>query len=217
MISDFINNIFYNLIYYYSKCQLFYYIHIHSDLVHIYNTVFTLFWNTNEKELSTIEILDNGKMINKEAVNQNQILLDTFSHYDLIIYTHYHTSMNKTNINKILFYHDKKIPSKSISFQDYKYDISNIKFMDISLIYNDITYPLNLSTSTANYYIVNNKLNTLFFRYYLINVLFIPISELEELKYKLNIIDNNINILQLCEKDTILILKEEYKIIDKLE
>jgi hypothetical protein len=73
-----------------------------------------------------------------------------------------------------------------------------------------------LKDDTYNYYIVNNSLNQNFFKYYLKNVLKVPINE-ANFDYTVSIIDHNVNILTLLPHQHIVFNEHDYTVFPILE
>ena len=93
----------------------------------------------------------------------------------------------------------------------FDYKVSNISFMSIELEYENKIHSINLKNNKYNYYIVNNCLNKMFFKYYIKNVLKTQINT-DDFDYKLSIIDNNVNMITLLPNQYILILEDDYQI-----
>jgi hypothetical protein len=83
--------------------------------------------------------------------------------------------------------------------------------MDLS--YNSQIYPIELQNDTYNHYIINNKLNSEFYQYYLKNILNISIEN-DKFDYKVQLIDHNVNILELSPQQELLIKENDYEIIN---
>ena len=98
--------------------------------------------------------------------------------------------------------------------RDYK--LSNINFMMIELEHENEKHPITLKNDTYNYYIVNNCLNQNFFKYYLKNVLKVPINE-DNFDYTVTIIDHNVNMLTLLPHQHIVFNEHDYTIFPILE
>jgi hypothetical protein len=93
----------------------------------------------------------------------------------------------------------------------FDYKVSKISFMSIELEYENKIHSINLKNNKYNYYIVNNCLNKMFFKYYIKNVLKTQINT-DDFDYKLSIIDNNVNMITLLPNQYILILEDDYQI-----
>lgn len=94
------------------------------------------------------------------------------------------------------------------------YEVSNYRFINIELEYNDDIYIVCLNPVNANYYIVNNSLNAFFIKYYIRNVLMLPIDETKPFEYKLNIIDNNVNCFSINQEQSVKLTKDGYIIVN---
>lgn len=98
-----------------------------------------------------------------------------------------------------------------------EYTPSNINFISIELYYNNKSYPICLKNRQYNYYMVNNRLNSNFFRYYLTNVnCETTLDDLSDnFEYKLIILDGNVNVIELTHKQYVLFLENDYTIGDE--
>ena len=121
--------------------------------------------------------------------------------YDFILYSDYCIEEKKTN--HIIYY---SIPTS------FSYEECDFTFLSVELETNNNKYPIQLSSSEFNYYIVNNIINSTIIRYLLNQQHNIALNKEN---YKLNIIDNNIQFLNLTIEDKILLLKNGYKIINE--
>lgn len=111
---------------------------------------------------------------------------------------------------RLLLIDDKNVVFYEKYPDSFDYKVSQIHFINVELVYNDIIYPLQLKTSSVNYYIVNNSLNTFFIQYYIRNVLKIPIDEIKPFEYKLNIIDHNVNCFTLTQEQCLTFTETGY-------
>jgi hypothetical protein len=91
------------------------------------------------------------------------------------------------------------------------YKLSNVTFIAIDLDYNNNKYLINLKQINYNYYIVNNCLNELFFKYYIKNILNLQVDE-DNFNYNVTIIDNNVNIINILPHQSIIINENDYEI-----
>jgi hypothetical protein len=208
-------NLSYNSIYYYSYLQIKYqhckpYINRLCTSIHNYLISKSLISPTNkltfeiyEKGINIKNVLlpENNKIINNEELKWNH-------DYDLVI-----LSDNSVGcINKIHYYNFPNI------INHYTYTPSNIKFMSMELTYNNINYPIELKTDKYNHYIVNNKINSDFYKYYLNNNLNIQIEPNNNFfDYKVVVLDHNVNIIELTPNDELIIKENDYEIINKCE
>jgi len=190
----------YNCVYIYSLCNIKF-----NRIKNTINRPFMLLWSylKENKILTTIVLIDaNGNEINKILKNNVEFI---------------ELACKKFNYSG-LFLMDKNIETECVnnvfytSFpKTFDYKISKISFMSIELEYENNTYSINLKNDKYNYYIVNNCLNEIFLKYYIKNILKIPINEIK-FDYKLNIIDNNVNFITLLPNQYILIMEDDYKI-----
>lgn len=94
-----------------------------------------------------------------------------------------------------------------------KIEKSNIKFISVVVSYadNDYTIMLDDKLSGHNYYIVGNCLTHNFIKYYLKTYLQVKVEQ--TIKYTLQVIDNNVNIVSLTHNDCLVINKDDYDIV----
>lgn len=179
-------------LYYYSKLQIL-----------MNTTVYPLVQKYANKPnypiVPSIELYKDGEFILKQNYKEQT---------NLPVYNYVIFSQPSGNIVNKVIYTD--IPS------DLSYDVSNIKFVSINLEYNNTIYDMDFHKSDYNYYVVNNKIDNMFIMYYLKYVIQNEVNEsLEDFTYKLTIMDNNINIIQLDETDTLVITKDNYIVQQK--
>ena len=159
----------------------------------------------SEKIINMLVLIDeNGNKINKYQFFKNNIEFiklgcKEHNYSGLFLMD---TNVETTCVNNVFY------TSFPTSF-DYK--VSKIRFILIDLEYENKIYRINLINNKYNYYIVNNCLNKMFFKYYIKNVLKTQINT-DTFDYKLSIIDNNVNIITLLPNQYILILEDDYQI-----
>ena len=152
--------------------------------------------------INNIFLYENDKnLLNNEFTEQ----LKLYNNYDFVIFS---DQTNSNCTNKIHYY---KFPD---SFDNNNYKVSNIKFISLDLTYNTQTYPIELKNEIYNHYIVNNKLNSEFYQYYLQNILNISINKDHNFDYKVQLIDHNVNILELSCDQELIIKENDYEIIN---
>jgi hypothetical protein len=238
------NNLVNRLILYLSKLNeesyifvVFYkYVHFCSMMQIFYNC--EMIPKINYIKLNTVNLLQKYKLINTIAIYninfyQNNILLHDIPIYDI------------TNINKILneIYNNNKdntlmvvsdysniITNPVINMicyytkpLDFEYKLSSIKFLCMTLTYDDTIYNIELSTNKYNYYIVGTNIDKLFIIYYLKYVLNtgVNITNFDKILYSLQFCDHNANFVTINETKSILIDYKDYLIMpiidDKIE
>jgi hypothetical protein len=185
-----VTNLSYNLLYFVSLGQIKY-----NKIMNYLKELF--FINNYNDDTLDIEYYKNGKIYSREKTkkhNKHNINLNE-KNYDYVI-------ISDNSPHKIFMY------DKNISLSNFEYDISDIKFLSLNLIYNNDNYIINLKDNNHNFYIVNNQINKEFIKYYLENKLGVQTDE--KIKYKLEIIDHNVNFINLTENESLIILKDNY-------
>jgi hypothetical protein len=215
-INYFFNNvisILYNIIHLYSKITILFNKYINCYLKKILDN-YNKFFNN----YSTIEFYNEGVLFRtnyifksnttcKEKIIELKKIIEPLD-YDFIIYSEKDYEMDK--INKVFYSHFPQL---------FDYTISNIKFLSFFLYYNNTSIEIELFNQIYNYYIINNIINKQFIIYYLLNIKKMKdfsFNCFSEFKYKLQLIDHNVNILHLDETDEIIIEKKNY-IIRKIK
>lgn len=198
--DEFFVTISYNLIYVYSKVQIYY--------MNIVKTVNKKIEETPKllKLKNDLDLLLNKKndtVIMIECI-KNGVLSDNLSttECDFALYSRLDDS-NKCLNKKIVYDLDE---SNEI------YEVSTIKFLLVELKNADKTYKIDLKTDTYNFYIVGNRFTKQFFQYYLTEIL--KINESID-NYNVSIIDHNVNRVELDFSDEnvhIFLEKTEYKL-----
>jgi hypothetical protein len=96
------------------------------------------------------------------------------------------------------------------------YELSNVRFLSIKLECNNQIYNIVLHTANYNYYIVNTCINAQFIKYYLTHVLKEQV-DYNMFKYKLELLDDAINVHSLNETHNIIIKKDSYEIVEEIK
>ena len=198
--EDFFVTVSYNVIYVYSKAQIFY--------MNIVKTVNKKIEETPKllKLKNDLDLLlnkKNGTVIMIECI-KNGILSDNLSmtECDFALYSRLDDSKKCLN-KKIVYDLDESIDV---------YEVSDIKFLLVELKNGVDTYKIDLKTDEYNFYIVGNRFTKQFFQYYLTEIL--KITEGVD-KFSLHIIDHTVNKVELDFSDEnahILLEKTEYKL-----
>jgi len=159
-----------------------------------------------EIKIQVIEIIDKNGNVENKLIIPDKTPLEELSHSFV------------PDIHTGLLLYDKNFETGCINKIYYEqfpvtreYKLSNINFMLIELEHEDEKHTIELKNSEYNYYIVNNYLNKNFFKYYLKNINKVPINE-DNFDYKVNIIDNNVNIFTLLPEQSIILNEEDYTI-----
>ena len=90
---------------------------------------------------------------------------------------------------------------------------ASCRFISCELEYNNIKYDMILKTNIDNFNIVKNRIDNKFVIYYLKNILNISVDDAvtsENIIYTINIIDQNVNLRTIGEKEQLVFLKNNY-------
>lgn len=80
------------------------------------------------------------------------------------------------------------------------------------MFYKDKRYDINLKPNVKNYYVANNCLDELFFKYYLKNIIGEEIDD-SSFGYDVQIIDNDVNLICLNNNNSLILNESDYKLI----
>lgn len=212
IINDFFVDLGYKGVYIYSLLQLKYNAASKYLLPYLEN-IKQQIQKKDDNEITThIELIcKDGTVINKviiskllEDVKKDDIKTHLNDTVELMIITDY----NKKDTNAS----NKICMSKNID-EISNCDVSNIKFIDLTVTYNGDIHKIHLKNDEHNFYIVNNKIDETFLKYYLMNILKINIDD--KFKYDLQLIDHEVNISLLDNNHSIIIEKDSYRIESK--
>ncbi len=190
----------YNLIYVYSKAQIFYMNIVKSVNKKIEETPKLLKLKT---DLDLLLKQKNGKVTMIECI-KNGVLCNDFTETDCDFTLYSRLDDSNSCLNKKIVYD----LDDSIDI----YEVSTIKFLLVEFKLGEKLYKIDLKTDTYNFYIVGNKFTKQFFQYYLTEIL--KIMESAD-KFSLHIIDHEVNEIEIDfsdENDHILLEKAGYKL-----
>ena len=159
-----------------------------------------------------IEFIKDGLPIfttNKAGLVSTIIDLDP----DFCIYSDYSEYGTSKKINKMIFNKDD-----NYTIADFDYKLCTYSFISITMIVDSglgddagESYPLTFSGELYNYYLVNNTFNKKIL-FYLLNKQHGVKYDDSTFTYKLNIIDDNVNMISLCEKEVLILKEDTYEI-----
>jgi len=208
--QNFMVNISFNCILYYSKCQIFLSKNINRInkiidsnpfLLKLKNDVNRLMiLNKNDTDdISKVKYIKNGEILDDPSLNE-------YSDYDFCIYSYLNS--DSPLIRKVIVNKDRSPPTYVTN--------SDTKFILLELSVGDDKYKIDFKTDTYSFYIVDNDFNEKFFIYYFKQILKINrwISETD--KFSLKIIDQNVNCEEIDfrkQKYSIILKKNEYDIL----
>ena len=145
----------------------------------------------NNKDSKNVSVNDSKNPLNKSLTTD----------YDLVLI--------KSPTNDIIILDN--VPD---TLDDLKYEVSDIRFFALYLkLHVSETHIIELCKKDANYYVVGNKLDCEFFKYYLHNVLNVQIDNTVPFEYKLELMDQNIKMVYVNETQSIVIEKDGYTIV----
>ena len=187
--------IIYNIIYYYSVCQIkcnqvCSYLLPYFKSAEIINLIKIeqFDFNTNklttilEKELGLVDKLKNDLFIVSDASSKSLII------------------------------------ANKIETCDFTFDQSEIVFIALYLNYNDERYNINLKTDEFNYYLVGNVIDKRFIQYYINTVLKLKFNyEKNKETYQLELMDHEVNMINLDANQSIIVEKKGYRIVNDAE
>lgn len=198
--EDFFITVSYNLIYVYSKAQIFY--------MNIVKTVNKKIEETPKllKLKNDLDLLlnqKNGTVIMIECI-KNGILSDNLSMIECDFALYSRLDDSKSHLNKKIVYElDESIDV---------YEVSDIKFLLVEFKIGEKIYKIDLKTDAYNFYIVGNQFTKQFFQYYFTEIL--KVTESADV-FSLKIIDHNVDTIELDfsdENTSILLEKTGYKV-----
>ena len=167
--------IIYQFIYYYSYIEMFY--------LKIYKKIKCIEFNDNTNKNNSIEFVKNGVVIYTTYIQNEQqgfMIEKQPKEYDFIIYS----NVRENVTNKSIHY---SLP------QEWKYSISDIRFILFDIILdNNNKVSLSLIGPTYNYYLCDNIIDDVFLWYFLNKHYNLKLTH-PLTNYKINIIDNNVN------------------------
>jgi hypothetical protein len=202
----FLSSIFYYIVYAYSFCQIAATKTIQYCIPYIQIVVKKIFSITN----SITNIMTNKKGIstsNNDSINVSNN--DSIKPLNKSLSTDYDLVLIKSPTNDVIILDN--VPD---TLDDLKYEVSDIRFFALYLkLHVSETHIIELCKKDANYYVVGNKLDCEFFKYYLHNVLNVQIDNTVPFEYKLELMDQNIKMVYVNETQSIVIEKDGYKIL----
>ena len=207
--SPLLTKVGYNIIYFYSICQI-----KCNQLYNNFLPYLEMFKNENKLiddiKNQTLELFDLSTNKNKIFTDNeqqifNQMVLSIRSPNNILIMSEL---LNQKYIHK------KIINKKTWNFD---FDVSKITFIALYLNYNDARYNINLKTEAFNYYLVGNIIDKQFVQYYINNILKLPFNYEKEdmLSYQLELMDHEVNMISLNACQSIIIEKDSYQILNE--
>ena len=155
----------------------------------------------NDYDPNIIEVFSQG---NVWKYNKNEISKYHLSFMDFMIDTHLSDHNLEGPYSKIIYH---SIPPT------FNYEKCNYRFISVTVtLPQDNKYSLKLFSEKENYFIVGNQFDRNVFNY-LLNKQYGLTRNLDNIPYQVEIIDHDINIIGLTEKDTLVLHLDKYEII----
>ena len=208
-----------DFIYIYSLGQIYFYrikINIDNNILPFIRPVLEKYKLIESSTKYSIEVyIDNNQFhrmtfngdINKqlfENVSELKTLLENKKGC-IVIVTDCYNITGKKQGTKICY---NRLDNSSL----FIHSVSNIKFLYVSLTYNNQTYPIELCSHHFNFYIVDNVVDKVFILYYLKYILNIQDScDNDNIIYTLSICDHNASFVTITNEDFVIIEKDGYK------
>lgn len=137
--------------------------------------------------------------------NKEDIIDKSPIKYDFIVCSDFSksTSVNKICVSNIKHYFEYV----------FDFETTDFMFMSLRLFWKENNFTIELKNDKHNFYIVNNVLDKKFFVYYLKYILNLDNLE-ENITYKIELLDQDVNMRNLTDKDSIILNKENYIIVN---
>jgi hypothetical protein len=185
----------YNAILIYSKGEM--YTNKTIDNMKKYPMIASIIENYKLRNTNNIEIIKDNKVVlstKREAFLAEPLL--ELEVADFCIYSDYITP---EKLNKIIYFW---------SPTNYQYVPCKYSFISVNIVIeNDSTYKIQLD----NFYIAGNKINSLVVCYLLQSQHGLTYTS-DNVKYVMNIIDHDVNMVSLCESDELVLQEDTYTI-----
>jgi len=160
---------------------------------------------------SNTELITNNEVVGRTTLKKIMNNQNIFLNNDIIIYT----EKCKKTIDKKVILND--VPYYDAAYLDTNYEICDYKFLSLALYDKTLTdksssYEITLVNKNETFFVVNNRINATLISYLLKKQHNVDINSYF-IKYNIQIIDNNVNFINITEKEEIILLKGEYKIV----
>ena len=202
-------NIGYTFLYCFSLCQI---------KVRQLKQLTSGYTNKSIKYLKDNNILSTSKMRTMHFIdNGSGVAYERFTTAEIHLFSMIrHIFDTKTGISLLLTDVDDATGFTNILFMNecpitIDYTLSTINFILVELEYKSEKYMITLKSKDFNYYVVNNKLDEIFFKYYTNTILKIPTTE--PFDYKVTIIDHNVKSITLLPGQSLVFKEDDYNLL----
>jgi len=188
------------------------YLEKHEQVKQLVETTFELF----TKKPAEIECIVFNNITLK--MSKNELLKWTTSEneyripFDFVIYS-FKPDEKKNKFDRCIFY---DLNTKNLEDAMNNREKCDFTFLSVYVVLevrgeSQKNYVLKLKTETENYYMVGNKINSLFVCHYLYENYGVD-YDYEKIVYSMNVVDHNVSVVSLTEKDCLVFSKEKYTI-----
>lgn len=167
--------------------------------------------NFFERKHRDIEIIKSNSVCFSMALNEYNSWFNYNYNYDFTIYSHKNDE-ESTMYNRIIYHNVKNM------LTNFSYEVCGYTFISIEVSIEDLIdtektnkYYLTLKENGENYYIVGNRINKMVI-YYLLKQQH-SVDYPDNTPYMIDLIDFNVNMKVLTEKDTLYLFETEYIIV----
>lgn len=167
--------------------------------------------NSNNKNSPTendVEIISDNKVIKTCGKKNAYLFFVNDCHF--IIYSEKVQQTSRTN--KLIIHNKNKLKNDSFKCVPCKYMFISVDLY-IQNELKELNYNLKLFSNGDNYYMANNKID----RYvicFLLEKQYGIYFNAENCKYRISIIDQSANMVELCHKDVLNLYEDNYEIIE---
>ena len=189
----------YNLIYLFSFIQLKIQKYSNTKIKTIQTLDSLEILNIGE-DCHLFECINNDELIEFNELKQNipDNVFKNNQHCSIIVYNIPNT------INMVCFY-------PPLLCLNLNYELSKVWFISFKIIYHNEEYSIQLTTPEYNFYIVNNKINSSWVKYYFTKYTKTNFNEGDP--YLINIIDEHVQFISLNENNSIIFTVDSYTIL----
>ena len=188
-VPNYLLNLSYNSIYYYSKLQL--------GLINTHNTVTT--YVKSVPFLNNLLTYINYKKCTFTEINDRLIICKKFN--------------EEHNLDYKIIIRFKMKDWEYDYYESLEHKQANYKFIMTEITIDDKKFLIYFTTDKYNYLIVNNNIDKYFIDYFLKTHYSELVKDLEIENYIIRIVDHNVNIIEFDNSKTLIIKETEYLII----
>lgn len=145
-------------------------------------------------EKDVLDCLVGNTIITCDSDDENNLVVINESDFAVLI---------SKGVNMVCFY-------PIIDEYNPEYEMSILQFVSVKIEIDSVEYDVKLRTPHYTFYIVDNELNVKWVRYYFQK--YLNMSLPVDVKYKMTIVDENIQFIMLNEKESIVLDQDSYRL-----